>query len=397
MKRFAFLFWACAGLLPLTTYAELTEFQAIEQGMAQPEVQALLEAQLEQARGEKQSAGRWYNPEIEYSQEQIDLPSGNSEETLWWVKQRLNLAGVKGIERDAAAMTLEAAEARSSLERRQWRTRIRTRFYDTLAAQTGAEVLTGHRNRLQQVATMIEQRVAAGDASEYDRLRIAQELARAQSLAAQAQARQEAERQKLFGLIGGEPHALTGKLLPPQSGRSTQTLGQHPQLLMLMSLKRSAELGTKAARRSAWPEVSLGLGRKSVDESGFSAEGNAVALSLEIPLFDRSRGEAQRSRGLAREYAADYALTHKRLRARQKALQTTLAARRESALAFRQATAGGERSLSALAEASYQAGEVTIMELVDAYRAELDTRQQYIDSARSARATFIELQQLEGQ
>lgn len=397
MKRFAVLFLAWAGLLPLASYADLTEFQAIEQGMAQPEVRALLEAQLDQARGEKQSAGRWYNPEIEYSQEQIDLPSGNSEETLWWVKQRLNLAGVKGIERDAAAMTLEAAEAQSSLERRRWRTRIRTRFYDALAAQTRAEVLVDHRERLQKIAARIEQRVAEGDASEYDRLRIAQELARAQSLAAQAQAQQEAERQTLFGLIGGEPHTLTGKLLPPEGERTTQALGQHPQLLMIMALKQSAELSTKAAHRSAWPEVSLGLGRKSVDESGFSAEGNAVALSLEIPLFDRSRGEAQRSRGLAREYAADYALTHNRLRARQEALHTTLAARRESALAFRQATAEGKRSLSAMAEANYQAGEVTIMELVDAYRAELDTRQQYIDSARSARATFIELQQLEGQ
>lgn len=404
MKRLGSLSCFClslyAGLLASSANAELTEASAIERGMAQASVEELFEAQLDQARGAQDSAGRWANPEVEYSRENLDLPSGRSEESSWWLKQRLNIAGVKGIERDAALQSLEASEANVDLQRRQWRAQIREQFYESLAAQMRTDVLANHHRRLEQIALMIEQRVDEGDASRYDQLRIAQEVARAQSLYGEAKAKQQAERQQLFALTGGAPEPLTGDLLPPQLEPSEQasipSLEQHPQLQMLAAREQSASLSAKAARRESWPEVSLGLGRKTLDEPGLSAEGNAIALSVEIPLFDRNRGEAQREHGRAREYAADLALTRHRLRARQQALYTTLAAQRESALAFRQASQAGENSLSAIAETSYQAGELTIIELADAYRTELDTQQAYLDSARAARSTFIEIQELEG-
>lgn len=377
--------------------AELTEAAAIERGMTQPAIQSLLEAQQDQAEGERLSAGRWHNPEIEYSRESLDLRSGQSEETTWWVRQRLDLAGSKGLERDAAAMTEEAAETRGVMERRQWRARIRAHFYDALAAQIRAQALTDHSQRLQRMATVIEQRVAQGDASRYDSLRMNQECTRAQSAATEAQAEHRAQREQLFSLVGGDLERLGGALLPPTVERDELPLEQHPELKMLTALEQSATLKAKAARRAAWPEVSLGVGRKTLDEGGYSAEGNAIALSVEIPLFDRSEGDAQRARGLAHEYAADYALTYNRLRAQHRALRITLAAQRESAQELRRAMNTGEDSLSAIAEASYQAGELSVMELVDAYRTELDTRLQYIDSARAARATLIQLQRLESQ
>ncbi|WP_027328305.1 TolC family protein [Marinimicrobium agarilyticum] len=398
MKTPGYLLCVMATLLTAPfANAELTEAAAIEQGMAQPAIQSLLEAQQDQAEGERLSAGRWDNPDIEYSRESLDLRSGQSEETTWWVRQRLDLAGSKGLERDAAAMTEEAAETRVVMERRQWRARIREQFYDALAAQIRAQALTDHSQRLQRMATVIEQRVAQGDASRYDSLRMNQERTRAQSAATEAQARHRAQREQLFSLVGGDPERLGGALLPPAVAYEEHPLKQHPELKMLTALEQSATLKAKAARRAAWPEVSLGVGRKTLDEGGYSAEGNAIALSVEIPLFDRNEGDVQRARGLAHEYAADHALTHNRLRAQLRALRLTLAAQRESAQELRRAMNTGDDSLSAIAEASYQAGELSVMELVDAYRTELDTRLQYIDSARAARTTFIQLQQLEGQ
>lgn len=378
-------------------HAELTETMAIERGMALSHVQSYFQAQLEQAEGERYLAGRWDNPEMEYSRESLDLPAGRSEETTWWLRQRLNLSGSKGLERDAAAMARNAAKNQVAMDRRQWRVRIRKQFYHALATQARAEALVAHSRRLQRIATLIEQRVTQGDASRYDSLRMAQELVRAQSDTAEAQASQRAGREQLFSLLGGEPEPLGGTLLPPALAENQQVLEEHPQLQMLAALEQSASLNAKAARRAAWPEVSLGVGRKTLDEGGYSAEGNAIALSVEIPLFDSNRGQARRARGLAHEYAADHALTHNRLRAQYRALHSTLAVQRESAQRLRQAMTGGEHSLGAIAEASYQAGELGVMELVDAYRTELDTRLQYIDSAWGARTTFIQLQLLEGQ
>jgi len=398
MKASGFLLCVIAVLLTQPpARAALTEASAIERGMAQPRVRALLEARLEQAEGERLTAGRWENPEVEYSQENLDLPSGRSEETTWWLRQRLPLSGSKGLERDAAGMALEAARARVDLERRQWRARIRTRFHDALAARIRVEHLADHHRRLQRVATMIEQRVARGDAARYDSLRMGQELARARSALAEARARQQTERAQLFALIGGDPETLDGALLPPAAERGDPDLEQHPQLQRLAALGQSASLHARAARRAAWPEVSLGIGRKTLDEDDYSADGNAVALSVEIPLFDRSQGEAGRARGRVHEYVADHALTRTRLRAQRSALQTTLAAQRESARGLRQVMTRGEGSLGDLAESSYGAGELGVMELLDAWRTELETRLQYLDTARAARATLIQLQNLEGQ
>lgn len=404
-RLFSMLCLLGAPLVCFSAYADMTESVALERAMAQPHIRGLLEAQLEQAKGVQDSAGRWDNPEIEYSQENLDLRAGRSEETSWWLRQRLNIAGSKGLERDAGAMGVQAAEARVLLARWEWRARIRAQFYAALSEQTRAEVLDDHHRRLQNIAKMIEQRVAEGDASRYDSLRIAQALAQAQSISAEAQAEQRAEHQRLFSLVGGAPDVLTGALLPPpvESGKqmleqsSEQTLEQHPRLKMLAALEESASLNAKAARRKAWPEISVGVGRKTLDEAGYSAEGNAIALSVEIPLFDRNQGEARRARGLAHEYAAEQALTRIRLRTERQSLQSTLAAQRESAQALWQAVTNDEDSLSSIAEASYQMGELSIMELLDAYRTELDTWQRYIESAKAARATFIQLQQLEGQ
>lgn len=406
---------AIALLANPAAHAALDELTTIERGIAQPHIQALFDAQLDYAKGEQQAAGRWENPEVEYSQEHLDLLSGRSEETTWWLRQKLNIAGTKGMERDAAAAALQAAEAQVALRRRQLQAQIREQFYAALAAQIQADSLANHHDRLQRIATFIEQRVAQGDASRYDSLRIAQELARAQSAYAQSRAEQQAEHHKLFSLVGGEPATLSGELLPPAAHINEvsfqQSLGQglheqhslkqhllehHPQLQMLAALERSASLSARAARREAWPEVSIGVGRKTLDEPGFSAEGDAVALSVEIPLFDRSRGKVRRADALAHEYAADYTSTRNRLNAQLQTLLTTLAAQHGSAEALRQVSTAGENSLSTIAEASYQAGELSIMELVDAYRTELDTWQRYIDSARAARITFIQIQQLEG-
>lgn len=381
----------------LPAQAELTEATALARGMAQPQLRSLFEARLEQAAGERRAAGRWQNPEIEYSQEHLNLPSGRSEETTWWLRQRLPLAGSKGLERDAAGMAQEAARARVNLEQRQWRARIRERFHDALAAQLRVEQLAEHHRRLQRIATMIDLRVEQGDASRYDSLRMARELAHAQSALTEARARQQAERAQLFSLVGGDPRPVNGTLLPPAATGSDPSLEQHPQLTMLTALKQSAALSARAARRAAWPDVSIGIGRKTLHEDDYSADGNAFALSVEIPLFNRSQGEAARGQGQAREYVADHALTRNRLHAQRSALLTTLAAQRESARGLQQVATRGEGSLGAVAEASYEAGELGVMELLDAWQTELETRLDYLDTARAARATWIQLQKLEGQ
>ena len=75
----------------------------------------------------------------------------------------------------------------------------------------------------------------------------------------------------------------------------------------------------------------------------------------------------------------------------------TLATQQKIAGKLKALSSDSERSLSRLAEASYQAGELGVMELLDAYQADLEASEQYINTALQARLAYIQIQHLNGE
>ncbi len=392
---FAVLALCCAG----SAAAPLTEHRAVERGLSQDNLETLLEARESAARGRTAAAGRWDNPELEYSREQLDLPAGDSEEQTWWLRQRINIAGVKGLERDAAARGLDADLARIRLARRKWRADIRRRFYEALAEQQRLEVLARHHKRLREIATVVQQQIDHGEASRYDGLRVKQELALVGSDRARAEAELQAARERLFALVGGEAQPLAGGLVPalPQSTSIDELVANHPRLAELEAQGDRSSLDAEAARRRRWPELTLGLGRKELNEPGLDAEGNTVSLGIEIPLFDRGSGEARQAESLAHQRRSDRALEARKLRADIRAARVNLRAQRRAALDVQASLESEPSSLTAIAESAYRGGEIGIMQLIDAYRTELTSYQHFIDSALEARMTYIRLQRLRGE
>jgi cobalt-zinc-cadmium efflux system outer membrane protein len=69
---------------------------------------------------------------------------------------------------------------------------------------------------------------------------------------------------------------------------------------------------------------------------------------------------------------------------------------REAAETYRRESLDGSRELSRIAEAAYRAGEGNVLELLDAYRSELDTELTVLELELRARMTRIELDLLSG-
>lgn len=69
---------------------------------------------------------------------------------------------------------------------------------------------------------------------------------------------------------------------------------------------------------------------------------------------------------------------------------------RQAAEDFRRESLPASRDLSRIAEAAYRAGEASLLELLDAYRAELDAETTELDLALRARLARIELDHLSG-
>lgn len=375
----------------------LTEAEAVARGLAQADVQAMLAARLDVAEGNVAAAGRWANPEVEFSQEGLDLSAGDTEERFLWIRQRLNVAGVHGLERDAADRMRAAEAARTAFSRREIARDIRRLFYKSLAAERESRTINTWRDRLAELTSSVERRVAAGDASRYDHLRLARELALIRGQAFDLEAAAESARDRLFSLIGGQPAALDGTLLPPPADgqAAADVVADHPLLNALEAEASSAALSARAAAREGWPEITVGVGRRELDQPGGDADGNLVMLGVEVPIFDRGDGKQYAAESRARRLRAERVLAANRLAADARSVQREIRARRD-AVSLLQADGEEPYALSSIAESAYAEGEIGVMELIDAHRADLAAALEANARAQAARESYIELQMLRG-
>lgn len=367
----------------------LTECEAVEQGLRHPAIASQLDARRGIARGRVESAGRWDNPEIEYDWESLDVPGGSADENSFLVRQRFDLAGVKRFERLSANLEMEAEEARIELTRRELVAQVREVFYSAMAAERRQHEVERWQARLEELALAIGARVQAGEASRYDETRVARELAllEGESLAVSGEA--ESARDELATLIGRERFELLGQVLPPgvPPDRLPSRVTRHPLLDALGAEADSAAQLQKAASRERWPRVSLGLGYKETRQPDMQADGAMISLGIELPLFDRGQGRKSVAQARSRLITAERQLEEQRLQVEARAIL-----RRWQASIGAVDALGREQSqdLIGMAEAAYEAGEISVMELMDAWRAELDTQLQLIGSAFAARRAYIE-------
>ncbi len=390
------LVFFCVFNFSLQARAALTEYQVVTLGFENPEIKMQWKAQLEKARGEMLHAGRWENPSIEYSQENLDLPGGTSEETSVWLRQKINIAGVKGLERKAAAKSYEAEEKQQAMDARHWQKTLREAFYETLAAQQKLAAIQQVYSHLKTIEKMVKQRAERGDASRFDALRIKKELSVLIGKNGSAEAKFAGLRNALFSKIDAPQQALEGRLLPTEITVESVDWSEHPQLQAIHSLQQSAEIRARAAGREHWPELTLGVGRKELNEPDISADGNLVSLGVTLPLFDHGRGEKQIAKSSVRQLKAEMILLQRQLEVAYQSALLSYRTNTDAALQLQGPSENNEQSLSRLAEASYNAGELSVMALLDAYQSDLEATEQYIDTALQARLAYLQLQFLRG-
>lgn len=394
LNRLTLLLFLVAGSAAAQS---LTEDVAVERRFAHPSIQMLLEARRAENAGHAESAGLWSNPEIEFSRESLDAAGLESDDDFLWIRQRINVAGVKGLERQSAAQQKLADDARVDLLERDIAADIRRIFYVTLAAQRELEFRGAWLARLQQLAESVRERVLGGDASRYDQLRIEREVALVQGEFYAARAQSETARDRLFSSIGEAELPLAGTLLPPAAppGSAADHLANHPVLLSLAAESESAEIAAAAASREKWPELTLGVGQRDFSQPGVDGSGDVYMLGVEIPLFDRGDGKRLAAESRAKARRAEYTIEANELAADFRATVGLLNARRDAALLLGP-DSEAFASLADIAESAYEAGEIGVMELIDAHRADLQIRTDFVLRALEARKAYIQIQRMRG-
>jgi cobalt-zinc-cadmium efflux system outer membrane protein len=153
----------------------------------------------------------------------------------------------------------------------------------------------------------------------------------------------------------------------------------------------AAEFGQRAADRRRVPEPELVAGTKSSTLGGGDV-GSIVTVHATIPLFDRGRSEHALAVARATQAQARADAFRVVLSGQVVALRAAVAERRDSAERYRAQAVSSADQIERIAQVSYDAGERSILELLDAYRTGLSARVRQATLDTAVRQAEIELE-----
>lgn len=393
-----FLLLLLCALPSLVSAQTLTEAEALRLGLSRAELNDLERGTRALAESGVTEASTLPNPTLGYQRERMRTSPRSSDET-WTIAQTFDLSGRRGLRRDAAERRLDAANAHNTARRGELAAEIRHQFYDVLLSQRFVQATEAWVRRFILIESLIEKQTRAGETSGYDRRRLTRERQTIEARLAAAQAKLLRQRERLAALTGRPVDELNGSLLPPALPALEDALAkleQRPELQILTRRAEAAELENRAATRGWVPDVTLGVGTKKSDNGITTDHGAIVSLSIPLPVFDRQQAGAQRAAGEAMTARAELGLAKHRAEGDLRGLYRQTERLTAAAADYRAQAVSTVPQLLHIAEAAYQGGESTLLELLDAYRGALDTETTALDLEWQARAARIDYDLLTG-
>ena len=368
---------------------------------------------LDEAEVTKLAASLLENPELTYQMQNIVLGDGNAGDAAFpstfqqviqtvelsqvfdvWFKKRAHVA--------AAQVGVEQARWQVQDALREVRHAVQSAFVAVLREQRENDLARQSRVRYDQTVVLTQKRYQAGDISETELRKIELEQLKYVNSAISAGAELAVARADLAALMAyGSADALPATLTdigprgdaPPLAEALRLASEQRPDLQAARLGEERAMLALRAEKRSALPDlkVSGGYTHSKFQLSGDNPETLLFSLSVPIPLFDRNQADIAAARvdiqRAANVYTELRIATHHDVRTAHVRLQSArgLLDTFEHGMVER-----AERAL-AVAERSYRAGALSLLELLEAQRTYLETRADYLQTLYDWRQASIDL------
>jgi cobalt-zinc-cadmium efflux system outer membrane protein len=380
----------------------LTEAQMVEKVLQQASVQNWIEGTINEAQSDVEEFSHWDNPTFSYALDAPHLRDQNATEQSYIISQSVDLSGRRGLRQSAAKLRLQSATATTQSRLALFKAETRQRFFDVLHQQLRLQAVNTWTQRLAELERIIRERTSAGDVSGYDLKRLQREYA---SATTQQQAEQAALRrgwEQLNALWENHDAAdydasVSGELLPTPPATLDQFLAELEQTPALQSLaqeKAALDLNAEAAERWKIPKFNLGVGAKTFDATNYSDTALLVNVDVPLPLWSQNDAERMRYHAQAQKADSEYRLAHQKTYGDIRGSWQELTGLLQAVQTFEQQGQAVSDELINIANISYQAGEIGIFELLDAYRERQTYDLDRLDLMHKARNASIELDRL---
>lgn len=367
--------------------ANLTLERALEEAEARSPAINATRAQVTAAQARLRQAGFRPNPELSVELEDVlgtgDLSGLRSAQLTVAVNQRLDFGGRRAARQAAARAAISVADLNLLIARADLARSVRQQFATALAARERLEIATENESRARELARIAQILVDAGREPPLRALRARAAATQASANLRAVAAEEAVARSTLASLFGVEeaPASIAGSL-----GSTTAQLIRPEQALEVRLAQAElalsqANLQQQLAARRLDPAVGVGIRRnQEVDDQAFVA-----GFSVPLQIRDRNQGNitAARAEITAAEARLAGALATAGARANNASISLSAADIRVRALEA--AGIPEAREALRLAELSYRAGKIALLELIDAQNA-LTSAEADLVEARLARA-----------
>ena len=409
---------ACVGAPALA--AGLTAEQAVAVALQRNRDVIAARLEIEGSELDVVAARLYPNPTLGYAIGNLLLGTANLQNpvpTSSFADQPVQTVGVSEIVDVWMKRSAHIRAAEKGVERRRLLTEdalreivfgVRSGFAEAVREQEERQMAREFADRYAQTIKISQARFRAGDISEADLRKIELEGLRYQNAVIDAEMQLDVARSRLAALLGLRVGELPPALAVPAgdaaarpgfdlAGLTARALERRPDLRAAGAARIQADAQVASAERDALPDITLGA---AYTHSAFTTSGDnpntlGLILSLPLPLFDRNQANIGRAHLDQRRADND----GERLRiavARDVAEAVRRGTRAATLLAVFERPTGGDvpgtptgtsdkggmlsRAETALrvAEKSYRAGAISLIELLEAQRTYLDTQAQYL-------------------
>jgi cobalt-zinc-cadmium efflux system outer membrane protein len=370
-----------------------------------PEVVAA-QKEWEAAKARVIQASALPDPELELEYEELaDLTGlGNFGERSFGVTQSLEFP-LKWWRRRCAAQQAARGIRLSVLEatRQGVTLRVKTAYDRVLLNRRRLEYDHENLELIQRFLRKAQLRLEAGDVPPVDVMRAEVEAGRATNRLTQRRSDLSAARAALNTLLGRDTEASSEPadelIYEPVSVGSVSdlkalALNRRPELVGGDWAVASARSTQGVARAALIPDLSIGVFRQTLDAPSGKEDFWRVRIGLALPLWGaaRQRGELAEAKAVAERAAAekDRMRFRAQLEIEEAYLQLTNA--EEQVRLFQAKIMGAAERTFEVASRSYQEGKASYLDVLEAQRALIEVREEFVGSLFNYRTALAQLE-----
>ena len=372
--------------------------------------------EIEASEIDKAAAAIRPNPVASYSMNNLVLGKGNSQGSIppedpWLLSQPVQTIGVTQQLDVWSKRTSRSALAEASIQVKQFLVEevlrelahsARVAAFEVARAQRDEVLARETAERYAETIRLSQVRQKAGEISEAEVNKIELEGVRYQTAAIQASLVLALARQRLASALSLEPSLAAGLVVEePDAAKPTlvleeltrEALEARADLRAVRSSRRVATAALDSAKLDARPDLTVGAAytHSAFTVSGDNPDALGLTVSMPVPVFDKNQAAIRRAALDGKR--VDNEEARLALRVRQEVADAVRRAEQARALSEVYESGIIQRAEGALhvAERSYKAGAISLLELLEAQRTFIQVRGDSLQALYAYRQALVDV------